>query len=134
MTAKEYLSQAKTLDRRINIELKKIEKLRSVLEYRSPSWDGMGSGISDGDRLSNAISKIVEYEEKTNKLIDEYTALYGEIDHAIHAIDDEDLVEVLERRYLLYQKWESIAKEMRLDLRWIYRLHGRALARIKIDH
>lgn len=134
MTAKEYLSQAKTLDRRINIELKKIEKLRSVLEYRSPSWDGTGSGSSGGDRLSNAISKIVEYEKKTNKLIDEYTALYGEIDHAIHAIDDEDLVEVLERRYLLYQKWESIAKEMRLDLRWIYRLHGRALARIKIDH
>ena len=134
MTAKEYLSQAKTLDRRINIELKKIEKLRSLLEYRSPSWEGTSGGSSSGDRLSSAISKIVEYEDRTNKLIDEYTALYGEIDHAIHAIDDEDLVEVLERRYLLYQKWESIAKEMRLDLRWIYRLHGRALARIKIDH
>ena len=39
MTVKEYLSQAYILDRKINLNLEKIAKMRSALEYKSPNFD-----------------------------------------------------------------------------------------------
>lgn len=146
MTAKEYLSQAKTLDRRINIELKKIEKLRSKLEYCSPGWDSNGSGKSSkGNKLTNAIAKIMEYEEKANEMIDKYIELYVNIEKAIYSLDDPLEREVLERRYLLYQRWESrynertgekeagIIEDMDYSRRRIFQLHGEGLKKIALN-
>ena len=38
---------------------------------------------------------------------------------------------VLEKRYLCFQSWEQIAVEMGYDLRWLYRIHGKALEEVK---
>ena len=38
-----------------------------------------------------------------------------------------DLRMILEKRYLCFHSWEKIASEMFYDLRWLHRLHGRAL-------
>lgn len=130
---KTYLRQAYKLDKRLQREQMKLEKLRSAVEYRSPVFDGIGGG-GDGDTIGRAVESILERAEHVNELTAKYTECYKQIDDAIHAIGDETLTEVLERRYLLYQKWEDIAHDMHRDLRWIYRLHGKALAKIKIDH
>lgn len=133
MTSKEYLSQVRKMDSRLKLIGLKIEKLRSALDYRSPALEGSGGG-SSADRLPDTISLIVDYEQQAEELRQEYIAKYKEIDRSIAAVPDPVLREVLERRYLFYQRWEQIAEEMHRDLRWIYRLHGRALACIKVDH
>lgn len=133
MTTKDYLMQVRKMDKRLTIEREKLDKLRSVIEYRSPSFDGAGT-TGGSDRLSEAVASIVEREQRVSELAMLYAERYKEIDAAIHAIDCEVLAEILERRYLLYQKWEEIAAAMHRDLRWVYRLHGKALAKIKIDH
>lgn len=133
MTAKEYLRQAYKMDKRIRILQGKVDKLRSALEYHSPSLEG-GGGSGSADRMPDTISKIMEYEQHAAQLQTAYVDKYIEIDRAIHSVEDDTMREVLERRYLLYQKWEQIAQEMHKDIRWIYRLHGRALDCIKIDH
>lgn len=133
MTKKEYLSQVYKMDKRIRILQGKIEKLRASLEYHSPSLESGGGGGSP-DKMPDTISKIMEYEQHAAQLQAAYVDKYIEIDRAIHSVEDDTLREVLERRYLLYQKWEQIAQEMHKDIRWIYRLHGRALDCIKIDH
>lgn len=133
MTKKEYLSQVYKMDKRIRILQGKVEKLRASLEYHSPSLESGGGGGSP-DKMPDTISKIMEYEQHAAQLQAAYVDKYIEIDRAIHSVEDDTLREVLERRYLLYQKWEQIAQEMHKDIRWIYRLHGRALDCIKIDH
>jgi hypothetical protein len=133
MTAKEYLRQAYKMDKRIRILQGKVDKLRSALEYHSPSLEG-GGGSGSADRMPDTISKIMEYEQHAAQLQAAYVDKYIEIDRAIHSVEDDTMREVLERRYLLYQKWEQVADEMHKDIRWIYRLHGRALDCIKIDH
>ena len=132
MTAKEYLQQAYKMDKRIRILQGKVDKLRSALEYHSPSFDSCGGG-SSADRMPDTISKIMEYEQHAAQLQAEFVDTYTAIDKAIHSVEDETLREVLERRYLLYQKWEQIAQEMHRDLRWVYRLHGKALSCIKVN-
>lgn len=133
MTKKEYLSQVYKMDKRIRILQGKVEKLRASLEYHSPSLESGGGGGSP-DKMPDTISKIMEYEQHAAQLQAAYVDKYIEIDRAIHSVEDTTLREVLERRYLLYQKWEQIAAEMHKDIRWIYRLHGRALDCMKIDH
>lgn len=133
MTKKEYLMQVYKMDRRIRILQGKVEKLRAGLEYHSPSLESGGGGGSP-DKMPDTLSKIMEYEQHAAQLQAAYVDKYIEIDRAIHSVEDGTLREVLERRYLLYQKWEQIAQEMHKDIRWIYRLHGRALDCMKIDH
>lgn len=131
MTPKDYLRQIYRLDRRIELDRQKIEKLRAVLDYKPPSG-GSGSG-SSADRIPDTLAKIIEYEEQAERLTKRYIELYIEIEKAIAAVGDPVLREVLERRYLLYQKWEEIADAMHRDLRWVYRLHGKALQQLTIE-
>ena len=131
MTTKDYLRQIYRLDRRIELDRQKIEKLRAVLDYKPPSG-GSGSG-SSADRIPDTLAKIIEYEEQAERLTKRYIELYIEIEKAIAAVSDPVLREVLERRYLLYQKWEEIADAMHRDLRWVYRLHGKALQQLTIE-
>ncbi len=132
MTKKEYLMQVYKMDRRIRILQGKVEKLRAGLEYHSPSLDSGGGG-GNPDKMPDTISKIMEYEQHASQLQAAYVDKYIEIDRVIHTVEDTTLREVLERRYLLYQKWEQIAQEMHRDLRWVYRLHGKALNCIKVN-
>lgn len=132
MTAKEYLRQVYKIDRRIEITMRKAEKLRSVLDYSPPSG-GSGSSGSSADKIPDTLSKIFEYEQKVHDLKERYINLYIEIENAIAAVQDPVLREVLERRYLLYQKWEEIAEQMHFTTRRIYQLHGIALKKISLN-
>ena len=153
MTAKEYLTQAYKIERRINIINDKIVKLRSQLEYKGISYDG--SGASHGgasEDMSDVIIKIAQYEERNKALADKLIFQRLEIEKSIEDIQDDVQREVLERRYLLYQSWESglkwrtdqqtgkrrkvyvkgIAEDMGYSVQHIYRLHGKALKKIII--
>lgn len=131
MTAKEYLSQVRKMDSRLRLVGQKIEKLRSALDYSSPALDASGSVSSSADKLPDTISLIMDYEQQAAELRQEYITKYKEIDSSIAAVPDAVMREVLERRYLLYQRWEQIAEEMHFSQRHIYRLHGTALQKIK---
>ena len=132
MTAKEYLSQAYKMDRRVRLIELKIEKLRSMLECSSPSLEAAGSGKS-ADRMPDTVSKIMEYEQRAAELRSALIVKYLEIDQAIRCVTDSTQREVLERRYLLFQKWDQIADEMSYTERRVYQLHGNALKKISLN-
>lgn len=145
MTAKEYLNQAYIIDRRINMTLAKSQKLRESLYGRGQKIDDVGGGKGgDGDVIGETISKVMEYEEKASELIDKLVTARLEIEKAIQSIPDEIQREVLERRYLLFQNWESyydtktgeyikgIADDMGYSPSHVYRIHGSALNSIKM--
>ena len=133
MTAKEYLSQAFKMDKRIRIIEAKAEKLRSAIEYSPPSLSGTGGG-SSADRMPDTISKIMEYEQRAAELRALYVEKYIEIDKAIRSVQSPTQREVLERRYLLYQKWEQIAEEMHYSSENVFKLHGKALQKITVNY
>lgn len=133
MTKKEYLSQVYKMDKRIRILQGKVEKLRASLEYHSPSLESGGGGGSP-DKMPDTLSKIMEYEQHAAQLQAAYVDKYIEIDRAIHSVKNANQREVLERRYLLYQKWERIADEMHYSLDNVYKLHGKALQKITVNY
>ena len=128
MTAKEYLSSAFLLDRRIRIELEKVRAMRASLDYKSPALQGSGGS---GEGLEGQIAKVLCYEQHTRELIGELVCRKLEIGLTLDRVSDLRLREILVRRYLSFQKWEQIAVDMTIDLRWLYRLHKKGLAEVE---
>ena len=133
MSPKEYLQQAYRIERKVRLDKEMLESMHAALHGRSVNYESDGSQRNpQGNSVERAILRVVEYEERINAEIEELTQKRLEIEEVIEAVPDETLREILKRRYLMYQKWDKIAEEMNRDLRWVYRLHSKALS--KIDH
>lgn len=143
--AKAYLMQAYRLMQKMKLEQDKIEHLRSKIEYKSPSFEGMGGSCGGAeDKMSLVVAEIVAIEQDKASNFLEYARKYKEIERAIGDIDDDIEKEILERRYLLNEPWESsydknsgeyrkgIADKIGYSVRNVYKKHGSALLKIKI--
>ena len=147
MTAKEYLNQAYVIDREINTILAKVDKLRNSLYGKGQKLDDVGGGkfSGDNDRLGDTIALVVDYENKANELIDKLIRARIEIEKVIQLVPDPVQREVLERRYLLFQQWDSgydkitgeykkgIYDSMNFSRRQIFRIHGEALNSVALN-
>lgn len=108
---------------------------KKVATNISPSsGGGHSSGVSD--KVGTAVAKIATLEQEINTEIDELIRVKAEIEHTISAVADERLRLILIARYINCNRWEQIAVMQNIELRWLYRLHGRALSEISkiIDH
>ena len=131
MTSKEFLRQARTIDRRIDEATERVERLRAKLEAgRMSQITGQPrGGVSD---WTDTADRLIELEKGINARVREMCRLKRLAQEAIDAVDEARLREVLELYYIDGFTWEQVAQRMGLDLRWVFRLHGRALLRVKV--
>lgn len=128
MTIKEYLSQARYLDMRIDSKLAQVSSLNDLATKCTAAMTGMPHSSSKStSQMADTISKIVDMENEINADIDRLVNLKEEISRVINGVEQTDLRMILEKRYLCFRSWERIASEMVYDLRWLHRLHGKAL-------
>ena len=129
MDIKEYLSQARYLDMRIQSKLDQLESLNELATKCTSVITGMPHAPSkSSSSMADTITKIIDLQYDINKDIDNLVDLKEEIAQVINGVERTDLRMILEKRYICLQGWEEIAADMCLDLRWLCRLHGRALA------
>ena len=133
MSPKEYLQQAYRIEQEIKLNNELLLQTYSSLCGKGITYETDGSQHNpNGNSVERNLLQAAEYEERINAAIKELMQKRLEIEKVIDAVPDAVLREILKRRYLLYQKWDKIAEEMNRDLRWVYRLHSKALS--KIDH
>lgn len=143
--AKDYLNQAYYIDRRIKLNLEKLEAMKSSLYGKGNSYQNDGSQHTFGDNsIERAITKVIEYEELIKAEIEELVCKRIEIDKAIQSVEDSVQRELLERRYLAFEKWNSyynkrkkqyikgIAESMGYSMSQIFKLHNRALLNMRL--
>ena len=130
MTAKEFLEQARYLDRRIDSKLSQLESLRSLAMKVNSVFSDIPKN-PDPHKLEKTIVKIVDLESEISSDIATLVDLKREIMVAINSVRDDKCRILLEMRYLSFKSWESIAVELSLDLRWVYRLHSKALSAVQ---
>lgn len=145
MTVKAYLQQAYMLDRKIKLDKDKEAAMRSAIYGKGITYDSDGSQhTAPADNSTDrAIVEVMDYQRRINAEICELVEKRIEIERVINSVPDDIQRDVLSRRYLLYQDWEShynkytgeyikgIAEELGYEVRQIYRFHGRALAYIQ---
>lgn len=133
MTAKEYLSQAYRLDQRINSKIEQVASLNDLATKCTSTLTGMPRNPNRASStMADAVGKIIDLQNEINHDIDRLVDLKREIVTVIKAIENPEYQTLLEKRYLCFLTWEKIAVDMGYDLRWLYRIHKRALDEIRV--
>ena len=128
MTAKEYLSQAWNIDRRINDKVAHVSQLRDMAMNVSAVISDMPRSPSpNNQRMENIIARLTDTEEEINADIDRLVSLKLEIMNTIWQVADENAQMVLESRYHSFKSWEDIAADMSVSIRWVHKIHVKAL-------
>ena len=114
MTAKEYLSQARQAELRIEALLERRRRCLELTRRR-------GRGQAALDRL----------ESELDRQIGEYAALALEIEGRIDGLDSELQRDVLRYRYLNGWSWREISNRMRYSPSWVLKNHEDGLKALK---
>ena len=133
MTAKEYLSQAFWLDRRIDSRLEQLASLKNIAERTTSAMsDVVVSRTRNTHGMEDVIAKIIDMQEEINRDIDRLVDLKREIMQVVHAVEDPELQMLLDLRYLSFKSWQEVAAKMGYNIRHIYRLHDLATEQITV--
>ncbi len=124
MTTKDWLNRGWALDREITAleSAKRRAYDRCVSGVASVSGAPGGGGASDG-----GLSRYADFAAQVDAQIDKLIDIKQEIAAVITEVPDTTLRTLLTKRYLNFEKWEKIAVDLDRTLRWVMRLHGRAL-------
>ncbi len=138
MTREEREKQ-KSLNRYRDISLE-IERMieERAREYSkackiTPVYTDMPKQTSGDNKLQRAIEKLLEEDQRLAEKITEYLTAKREIEAEIETVEDEQLRCLLRYRYIDHLTWEKIAEEMHYSVQHTYKLHIKALEKIKCD-
>ena len=134
MNAKEYLSQAWYLDKRIKTKERQLDWLRSHAAYVSPKItdEPKVSVSSRRSPVEEAVVLITDLETEINTSIANLMMLKQEIGKAIRVVNNMECETLLEMRYLIFLNWEQIASQLDYSQDYIYHLHRKALGLVRI--
>lgn len=110
-----------------------LEQLRARACRVTPVLRDLPGSQGDGQSMPRAVEQILQAQQELQAQIAQCDAVRGEIIDALEQVPDPRDGEVLRRKYLLGQRYEIIAEKMRLELRWIYRRHRRAIEKLTIE-
>ena len=133
MTAKEFLSQARYLDMRINSKLEQIDSLNDLATKCTSTITGMPHNPSSSTSLmADAVCKIVDLQELIKNDVSKLVDLKHKIMVVIDAIENDEYKTLLEKRYLCFQTFEQISVDLNYSIEYTFRLHKKALEKVKI--
>jgi len=134
LSAKDYLSQAYRIDQRINSKIEQVQSLRDLAEKASATLSDVppSKGSRNVHRMEDVIAKMMDMESEISADMKRLLNLKHEIVTVISCVESPELQTLLELRYLCFKTWEQIAVALHFDLRWVHRLHNRALNEVEL--
>lgn len=128
MTTKEYLNQAYRLDQRINSKLEQVSALNDLATKVTVTLSGMPKNPNRPTTvMSDAITKIIDLQDAINSDIDRLVDLKCEIVEVIGKVNNAESQALLVKRYLHFEDWGRIAKDLGFSKQHIYRIRDRAI-------
>ena len=133
MTAKEYLNQAFLLDQQISSKMAQLSSLQSLsMKVTTTYSDVPASGTRNVHQMEDVIVKIMEMQEEIDQDLEALVDLKAQILRTIKKVDNTECRVLLELRYLCFYTWEQIAVEMDCTINNVYRLHRKALNKVRV--
>lgn len=129
---KSYLKQIRLYDTHIHTKLEELSQLKeSITKITTTLKADVVSSSGSQDKLGDAVAKIVDLQNEINADIDRFVDAKKEVSSVLEKVDDPDQLQVLERRYVLFETFEQIAYEMNMTYRNVCYIHGKALLSVK---
>lgn len=131
MSTKEYLQQIYVMDRCIRRLKARREKLRAEMySVKSPAGSMSADRVqttTTGDNMLRLIARVDEIEKDIIAQLEEYEERKQAICRQIDRMPEGKEKDVIHSRYVLFHKWERIAVDLDVSVRYVYMLHGKAL-------
>ena len=132
MTAKEYLLQLRSLRLKTQNRIAQCKTLRDNIQFlQGIDYSKDRIQTSAQDQLSETMSKLLDMEQETVELINEYNRMYKEGVERINSLSRHEYTEILTLRYLEddkdKRKFEHIACEINYSYVRTCHMHGEAL-------
>ena len=132
MNAKDFLIRGVNLERRVDTIKEQIEHYKSLVNDCSVTYSDSPKSTASNYKLEECTQKIMDLQEELCEAMADLVDVTCEISRAIQKIENYDYQDLLVKRYVLGEPWEKIATDLGYELRYIHKLHGRALQEIKI--
>ena len=132
MNAKDFLMRGINLQRHVRNLTNEIEHYRNLVNDCSVTYSDVPKSTTENYKLEYYTQKIIELQKELGTAMADLVDVKCAITRAIHKIGNYDYEDLLVKRYVFGEPWEKIATDLGYDLRYVHKLHGRALAEIKI--
>ena len=126
MTAYDYLNTIRILDSLIQSKLEEQQQLKDLATQITQAGDGLPHAIGVSDKVGNTVSKLVDLQNDTAVLVEEYRNKRQEVIKILELLPPNQYA-VLHKRFVLFKKWEEIADEMMYSERQVHRIRKRAI-------
>lgn len=128
-----FLKRYKQIDKEINQLLLEKREIFSLGTKITPTYSDMPKGIGENNKIQSTIEKLEAQENKINQKVDLLYKVKEDIEKALYTVKDDTLRVLLRYRYINGLTWEKIAVNMHYTYQWVYKLHGEALRKLKVD-
>ncbi|MBQ9914559.1 MAG: DUF1492 domain-containing protein [Clostridia bacterium] len=99
--------------------------------FRLACLPALGNGervqVSRENRQEDKMVALVSLEEEIDRRVENLYKILEEISRAVADVEDPSHRILLTERYINFKTWEQVADSMGYDLRWVYRLHKKAV-------
>lgn len=131
MTAKAYLEQIGRLDRQIDSKLVILSSLEANATRTTAAMEGEAvSHTRNVHALQDTIARIIDLRQEIDADTDALVDLRDEARHIIERLDDASCQTVLTLRYVWLKSWDDVAASLSYNLRSVYKVRDRALAKL----
>ena len=130
MTAKELFRKVRACDLRLQAPEEAYQHALSNLGVRAVRQGEGGGGHGSGSPTEAQAMELAELESRRNSFRAYWIALRKLADEKINLLDNPREYCCLQLYYLTSRTWEQVAELLQVDLRTVYRIHGRALRHI----
>lgn len=129
--AKEYLSQAYYIDKRIDTLNNELIMLESKLCKCTANYNSAGHSNNTRSAFEYTIDKVMQYRDRLNNEIDNLVDKKNDIKRMIDKLDNDKEKIILHKRYINFQNFESIAEDLDITPRQVYKIHKKSLEKIE---
>ncbi len=131
MTAKEYCSRPRVLEKEMNRKLEQAERLRLLVTQTGQVFRKVSvTSTRRMDKMQEAMNEAMDLEQEAQELLIEKMDAEREVLQALQFLP-ENQAEVLRLHYLEGLSFQAVSARLLLDLRWVRRLHEKGLHRLE---
>lgn len=128
MTAKQFLSRGRWIEREITSLIRTRDETRDRLTHITQNYDSDGAQTT---KDPHKFDSLVELEDKIDELIDRLYATKTEILGVIDRLEDRREFLALKVYYIDMKTWEEVAVEMNYTWRQTMRIRKAALLHVE---
>lgn len=125
---RDFLNTVRKCGNRVDALVNRINYRKSLLNIRTSHYSNMPKAPRASIRpMEDHIADLDALEYELKQAMDEYLMAKIQVSDLIGHLECSDQQLVMQKRYVDQKSWEEISQDMQYSVRWVQKLHGKAL-------